>query len=187
MAETNAANLTPTSTKNLADLYNLPPIEWDRVRELIETEWRQQGSGTEASYHAYWLATVDPDGSPHVTGFGAAYSDGCYYIVSGPGTRKSRNLDANPRCSIAFAAKGMHVVLEGEARKVTDEAKLKRIAAVYAESGWAPEVRDGALWHEYSAPSAGPPPWHVYEFRPRTVYALSAEEPGGATRYRFES
>ena len=43
--------------------------------------------------------------------------------------------------------------------------------------GWGPQVRDGAFWHEYSAPSAGPPPWDVSEITPTTVYAVASEEP----------
>jgi hypothetical protein len=63
--------------------------------------------------------------------------------------------------------------------------KLERIANVYASLGWEPTVRDGALYAEFSAPAAGPPPWDVYEVRPKTVYALGTAEPFGATRFRF--
>jgi hypothetical protein len=186
MAETKTADLKPTSEKNLADLYKLPPVEWDRVREQMEAEWKLQGPGEEAAYHVHWLATTDPDGSPHVMPVGAAFADGRFYFTAGPGTRKAKNLAANPNASIAFAAKAMHVVLEGEATRVTDESKLKRLAEVYAGSGWAPEVRDGGFWHEYSAGSAGPPPWHLYEFEPKRVYGFLGAEPGGAMRWRFD-
>ena len=64
-------------------------------------------------------------------------------------------------------------------------ATLARVAADYAEAGWAPTVRDGALYHEYSAPSAGPPPWQAYELTPATIYAFGTAEPFGATRWRF--
>jgi hypothetical protein len=37
-----------------------------------------------------------------------------------------------------------------------------------------------------SAPSAGSPPWHVYEVTPTTVFDLGTDEPYGATRWRFE-
>lgn len=45
--------------------------------------------------------------------------------------------------------------------------------------------RDGALHAEFSAPSAGPPPWYVYEATPTTTYAFGTAEPYGATRFRF--
>ena len=56
---------------------------------------------------------------------------------------------------------------------------------MFAEGGWAPIVADGGFTHKYSAPSAGPPPWYVYEFTPEDVYAVATKEPGGATRWTF--
>ena len=60
---------------------------------------------------------------------------------------------------------------------------LARIAKLYSD--WGPQARDGAFWHEYSAPSAGPPPWDVYEITPTTFYAVANAEPFGATRWRL--
>ena len=37
----------------------------------------------------------------------------------------------------------------------------------------------------YSAPSAGPPPWHLYRFTFHTAVGVAGEEPHGATRWRF--
>jgi hypothetical protein len=58
---------------------------------------------------------------------------------------------------------------------VTDDARLQRIAGVFAEGGWAPTVAGGGFTHEFSAPSAGPPPWYVYKFTPDDAYALAQE------------
>ncbi len=38
----------------------------------------------------------------------------------------------------------------------------------------------------YSAPSAGPPPWHLYRFTFHTAFGVAGEEPYGATRWRFD-
>ena len=38
----------------------------------------------------------------------------------------------------------------------------------------------------FSAPSAGPPPWHLHRFRFHTVFGVATAEPYGATRWRFE-
>jgi hypothetical protein len=62
---------------------------------------------------------------------------------------------------------------------------LQRLAGVFAAGGWAPTVADGGFTHDYSAPSAGPPPWYVYEFTPDDAYAVATKEPGGATRWTF--
>ena len=151
--------------------------------------WAQAISPTPDQIKAYtsgWKGERSPDGRPHVNGIGAAWSDGTFYFTSGPGTQKSKNLAQNPHCSIALAARGMDIVVEGEAAIVTDDATLQRLAAVYADNGWPAEARDGAIYCEYSAPSAGPPPWNLYEFMPRTVYGLATAEPYGGTRWRVQ-
>jgi hypothetical protein len=38
----------------------------------------------------------------------------------------------------------------------------------------------------YSAPSAGPPPWDLYEFTPTTAFGVATAEPHGATRWHFD-
>lgn len=106
--------------------------------------------------------------------------------MSGAGTRKSRNLAQNANCAISMSLPGIDLVIEGRAEHVTDDATLQRIAKRYADEGWPATVKDGAFTHEYSAPSAGPPPWDVYEVRPRTVFGVLSDEPGGATRWRFD-
>jgi hypothetical protein len=111
--------------------------------------------------------------------------DGAFYFTTGPNTRKGKNLARNPKCAITVATHPFDLVAEGAAEKVTDDAKLQRIAGVYAAQGWAPTVRDGAFFAEFSAPSAGPPPWDLYEVTPATLYALGTAEPFGATRWRF--
>ena len=86
---------------------------------------------------------------------------------------------------MAMSLPGLDLVFEGVAERVTDDETLHRLAKRYAEGGWPAIVEDGAFTHEYSAPSAGPPPWHLYAIAPKTVYGVLAAEPGGATRWRF--
>jgi hypothetical protein len=72
---------------------------------------------------------------------------------------------------------------QGGATIIRDEGELERIARLYSD--WGSQVRDGAFWHEYSAPSAGPPPWDVWEITPTTIYAVATAEPHGATRWKL--
>jgi hypothetical protein len=116
---------------------------------------------------------------------GVLWIDGAFCFNSGANTRKAKNLARNPHCVLTVATHGFDLVLEGDAVKVTDDAKLNRIVEAYRAQGWQPTVRDGALYAEYSAPSAGLPPWDVYEVRPATVFALGTAHPYGATRWRF--
>ena len=64
---------------------------------------------------------------------------------------------------------------------------LAAMAQRWADEGWPARVDDTgtALTAEYSAPSAGPPPWFVYRLTARRATALSTVEPGGATRWTF--
>jgi nitroimidazol reductase NimA-like FMN-containing flavoprotein (pyridoxamine 5'-phosphate oxidase superfamily) len=173
--------MKPATEKNIAG-YGLPTLAWDRALERLEQEWKAQPDG---SGHTHWLATVRPDGKPHVVPVGAAWVDDTFYFTSGPGTRKSMNLAQNPHCVITLAASGLDLVVEGEVAKVKDDKKLHRLAEVFALVGWAPTVRDGAFYHDYSAPSAGPPPWELYELTPTKVFGLATAEPHGATRWTF--
>lgn len=50
---------------------------------------------------------------------------------------------------------------------------------------WHVTVRDGAFHGAEGAPTAGPPPYDVYEVRPATAYAFGTEEPARSTRWRF--
>ena len=48
-----------------------------------------------------WLATVRPDGRPHLMPIIAFWIDGAFHFVVGEGTRKGRNLAADGRCVVA--------------------------------------------------------------------------------------
>jgi pyridoxamine 5'-phosphate oxidase-like protein len=163
--------------KNL-DIYGHAALPWSRAEEAL--------AAVEGEDITHFLATVRPDGRPHVAGVGALWVDGKFYFVSGAGTRKSRNLAERPDCVISVKLPGVDLVVEGSAGKVTDAATLQRLAERYAAQGWPATVKDGAFTAPYSAPSAGPPPWDLYEFTPQTAFGVAGAEPYGATRWRFQ-
>lgn len=173
--------------KNLAKLYELDLLDWDEVRSILETNLTQAPGTGGPDHHTFWLSTVDADGRSHMTGVGAMWLDGKYYFSGSEGSRKIRNIERDPRCALGVAVRGFDVAVEGWATRVTDDELLQRLAALYAEGGWAPTVADGGFTHEFSAPSAGPPPWYVYEMIVEDVYAVATKEPGGATRWTFDS
>jgi PPOX class probable F420-dependent enzyme len=173
--------------KNLAELYNLPPMDWDRIEARLEAGFTQAPGTGGPNRHTCWLATINPDGSPHVNGIGAQWEDGTFWFETGTTTRKGRNLARDPRCTLSLALDEFDLVVEGTAELVTDPATVARMAEVYVAGGWPARVDESgvALTAEFSAPSAGPPPWHVYRVRPHAATALGTVEPGGATRWRF--
>lgn len=152
----------PTEQRNL-DIYGDGPLPWSRAREALEAD----------APKTQWLSTVRPDGR--------------FYFTTGPATRKGRNLAADQHCVISVSLKGIDLVVEGTAARVTDEPTLQRIAQRYSTGeGWPAHVEDGAFTAEYSAPSAGPPPWHLYTVTPTTAFGVATAEPSGATRWGFE-
>ncbi len=173
------------NAKNLAELYKLAPLDWGDVRGTLESNLTQEPGSGGPGHHTFWLSTLDADGRPHMTAVGAFWVDDHYYFSGGPRSRKIRNIERDARCAFGVAIHGYDVALEGRAARVTDHARLQRLARVFAEGGWAPTVADGGFTHEFSAPSAGPPPWYVYEFTLEDVYAVMTKEPGGATRWTF--
>jgi hypothetical protein len=124
--------------------------------------------------------------SLHSAGVGALWLDGDFYLAVGPGTRKARNLAANPACTISVRLEGIDLVIEGIASRVTDQPALERSAQLYREGGWPVEVEGDAFTAPFSAPSAGPPPWYLYRFTFHTVFGVATAGPNGATRWRFE-
>lgn len=172
----------PTSERNL-DGYGTPIIEWARVRQVLEEQQTQAPGTGGPARHTHWLTTTNPDGSPHVMPLGVVTLGGSWYFTSGPGTRKSRNISRDPRCVISVATHPFDLVVEGRAERVVDAAELTTVAEAYAAHGWPASVAGDALTAEFSAPSAGPPPWNVYRVAPSTVFALGTAEPYGATRF----
>ena len=53
---------------------------------------------------------------------------------------------------------------------------------LYFTSGPGAKKARNAFTAPYSAPSAGPPPWHLYSFTLRTAFGVATAEPHGATR-----
>jgi hypothetical protein len=172
---------------NLADLYGSPPLEWQRIEARLDQGLTQAPATGGPDRHTCWLATIDADGSPHVTGIGALWGDGAFWFETGRKSRKGRNLARDRRCTLSVATVEFDLVVEGDAALVTDPPTVAAMAARWAAGGWPARVDDSgvALTADYSAPSAGPPPWFVYRLSPRTATALGTVGAGGATRWRF--
>ena len=164
-------------TRNL-DQYGNAALPWSLAQDLLGTE-------SAAKDVPFFLNTVRPDGRPHSVGIGAVWFEDALHFVSGPGTRKSRNLAANPACTVSVRLTGMDLVLEGTAHRITDESTLDRIAARYRESGWPAEREGAAFTAPYTAPSGGPSPWYVYRISLTAAHAVATAGPGGATRWTF--
>ena len=175
--------------KNLADLYNSPLLDWGPIEARLEQGVTQAPDTGGPNRHTCWLATLNRDGSPHVTGIGAIWAAGAFWFETGDCSRKARNIARDPRCTLSVAVHEFDLVVEGSATRVTDPATVADMAARWAAEGWPCRVDESgqALTADFSAPSAGPPPWFVYRIAPRAATALGTVGPGGATRWRWPS
>ncbi|QDQ11192.1 pyridoxamine 5'-phosphate oxidase family protein [Streptomyces spectabilis] len=148
-------------------------VPWARGLELLRAA------------EQFWISTVRPEGRPHVTPLPAVWRDGALHFATGPEERKARNLARNPEVVLTTGTgawdDGFDVVVEGAAARVTDERRLRGLAAAWEDkygSFWHYEVRDGCFHH-----GAG----HAYVFAvaPRTVFGFGKGEPFSQTRWRF--
>lgn len=168
-------------TKNL-DAYGHAALPWSRARDRLTNASSEIGPGGSS----WFLTTTSLDGRPHVAGIGALWVDDRLWIVSGPRTRKSRDIAENPRVVLSVSLTGLDLIIEGVAERVTDTPTLGRLAAEYAAQGWPATAIDGALTAPFSAPSAGVAPWYLYRVTPVTAFGVATAEPQGATRWRFD-
>src|SRR5580693_739188 len=143
---------------NLGTAEGLAPVDWAAVAAKLDAG---SAPAPEAlNSRTTWLATVNEDGSPHVTAVGAIWLDGTFWFQTGTETRKARNVERDQRCSIALSIRGADAVFEGVAVRVTDPGALTRIAKAWADNGWPAALDDGGagITAPFNAPSQGPPP-----------------------------
>jgi len=172
-------------TINLGVDDGLPPVDWKGIVDELDA-----GSAPDPDAHnarTTWLTTINEDGSPHVTAVGAVWLGGTYWFQTGDDTRKRRNVERDPRCSVATSIRGADVVVEGEATHVTDPEQVARAAQAWADGGWPvePDESGTGITAPFNAPAQGPPPWNVYRIEPRSATVVLGDEPGGLTRFRF--
>ena len=170
---------------NLGETDGLPPVDWTAVVGKLDSGSAPAPDANNS--RTTWLATVNEDGSPHVTAVGAVWLDGTFWFQTGRGTRKGRNVERDGRCSISVSIRDADVVVEGVAARVTDPGVVARIAKAWADQGWPaePDQSGSGITAPFNAPSQGPPPWNVYRIEPRSATVVLGTEPGGLTRFTF--
>ena len=110
---------------NLADLYELPLLDWSEIEADLNEGIPQVPESGGPNRHTCWLTTINADGSPHVTGIGASWVDGSFWFQTGELTRKGRNLARDPRCVLSVTTHDFDVVVEGIANKITEYGPQK--------------------------------------------------------------
>lgn len=148
------------------------PVDWRWARQAL------------SDAEVYWISTVRPDGKPHVTPLIGVWLDDALHLCTGPGERKSRNLDVNPAVAVTTGAngygEGYDIVIEGEAVTVRDGLTLQRLSEGYAAK-YGPQWRFEVTATGFRG-SGGPA--RVYRIAPVTAFGFG-RAPFTQTRWRF--
>lgn len=117
----------------------------------------------------------------------AAWSGSVFYVASNPSIRKSRNLAANGKCVLTRDAGDLHLVIEGDARHVVDEASLSDACETFRTVyGWPVTISGQQLDAPYGAPTSGGSPYEAWQITPTKAFGLPADgETFAPTRWRF--
>src|SRR3954464_14569862 len=118
--------MTPDPTAELDRRFSDPQRgapPWPDVAHLLE------------SAELYWLTTVRADGRPHVTPLIGVAEGEVVHFCTGLREQKARNLEHHDQVALTTGnndwARGLDVVVEGTAVRVTERDELLRLAAAY--------------------------------------------------------
>jgi nitroimidazol reductase NimA-like FMN-containing flavoprotein (pyridoxamine 5'-phosphate oxidase superfamily) len=146
------------------------PTPWAEIEQTLERA------------ELYWLSTVRADGRPHVTPLIGVFEDGAVHFCTGLGEQKARNLEHTRQVALTTGNntwdKGLDVVVEGAAVRITDQSTLQRIAD-------AIEAKYGSVWHfDVVEGGFGSPNDVAGVFRIEATKVLAfAKDPHGQTRF----
>jgi general stress protein 26 len=150
-------------------------VEWEETRRVL------------AAAELFWISTVRADGRPHVTPVVAAWAEEAIWFSTGATEQKFDNLRANPHVVLTTGCsqwdRGLDVVVEGDAVRVTDDAVLSRIAGAFTDKWdgrWQWTARDGCFRDLDGGGEA-----MVFSVTPVKVFAHAKGDPFGATTHRF--
>jgi hypothetical protein len=166
-----------TPTTELEPKFSDPsavPTPWTEARDRL------------AAAQTYWLATVRPDRRPHVTTIAAIWLDDTLFFTTGITERKAHNLESNTAVVVTTGNngfEGLDVVVEGEALRLTDQARLQRLADAYVEKYGELFVfhpTEGGYTIAESADLV-----LAFEIRLTKAFGFAKGDPFSQTRYRF--
>jgi general stress protein 26 len=147
----------------------------DQGTGLLPWSWAEERLGAS---HDYWVATVRPDGRPHLMPVWAVWHDSSLWFSSSKASRKAANLAVRPRCTIATDNALEPVVIEGDAHVVSDPPTLRLVL----------DLENTKYHTDYSIETLDPAVNVCLRVRPRWAFGLSEDDfTGSPTRWVFEA
>lgn len=117
----------------------------------------------------YWVSTASSQGVPHAAAVWGVWLDGAFLFDTGAGSRKARNIEAQPRVVVTTEHADEAVILHGMAEQITDDATIEAYLEAY-------ETKYGAR-----------PPGTRYLVRPSVAFGfIEAEAQFSATATRWD-
>lgn len=142
---------------------------------LLPWKWAEQRL---KKSHNYWITTVKPDGSPHVMVVWGLWLDGAFLFCTGRLSRKTRNLEKNPRCVVSTEAAEEAVIVEGVA-EIVDVPVRKVFLKKYT-----PKYKFDMAGMEKDILAMREP---VFAVRPTVAFGLYEKKfMSSATRWKFK-
>ena len=127
-----------------------------------------------AAARNYWVVSTWPDGRPHAMPVWGVWDADCVWFSTAGGSRKARNLAADPRCVVTTEDASEPVVVEGEAELVRDEATVARVADRM-------NAKYGGITVAFLLANA------TVRVAPRRVFGIAHDDfTGSPTRWRFD-
>ncbi len=140
-------------------------LPWSHVTERL------------AAARSYWLATVRPDGRPHVAPVWGVWLDGAFSFGAERQSVKARNLAANPSLSLHLESGDDVVILEGAVLAIPDPLAILGLDTAF-QAKYGMSAADPGKDDPSSAPI-----W--YALSPDTALAwLESDFAATATRWR---
>ena len=102
--------------------YGLKPP--DEGTGLLPWSWALQRL---SSSRYYWVCTVGPDRCPHATPVWAVWYGERVWFSCGARSRKARNLDAAPDCTVTTDDAANPVIVEGVAERIADPGVIEAV------------------------------------------------------------
>ncbi|MEE4025782.1 pyridoxamine 5'-phosphate oxidase family protein [Gordonia sp. PKS22-38] len=180
----------PTRAPTLPIADSLPPVpdpvvDRPRFPDGYGVGDDLEGTRTWASVEArlveskhYWLTSVRPDGTPHAVPRWGVWVDGRFFYDGAPTTRHTRNVEANPACTLNLESGSDVVIVEGDS-----------VAVCASPDGVG--ARLAAAFDKYSDYRPGPDSWQspadgggLRTITPRRAFAWSSF-PTDCTRFTF--
>ena len=126
--------------------------------------------------HDYWVATVWPDGRPHVMPVWGIWYDESVWFSSSVQSRKARNLRADPRCVVTADNPIEPVVLEGVAEVIRELAAIQELVSRLNDK------YSSDITLEFMDPDVNA----TFRVRPRWVFGLNDKQfTESPTRWEF--